>query len=669
MKKTSLFRLDRIFTLGLALAAGLQTGCQTEQEGKTEPAVMTLNPGYNRLHSKNLVRRVRIPTEANLDYAAFSKNVLLADPEWHAVRPPSKVFLDSLKFNGLGEEVKAIIDFTPLTDAERAQPIAWTPALDHLLKWSFAKTSDLANAYSAVTSEKWGDTSDVSQSYQEFSAIYIHANGNLKEVWAELEFKPWIGSHLEGIMDKDNDKFPEVYLKLNPRLFTAEMADELLGDYASKVLPEAQVIDWARNLASHSYPQYNTDLVEIKPGATWPYDDATPNAKKDIGNFKSQNPLIIMKGHPYEDTMYYVIEVDGMGKAKPVEEKVREGVPVTKGLDKDLSRRLDTVSARLDAEVKKIGGGSWEAWSKQAAPFRAKVRAFGEKQPVSIQGLIAGDSMLVFRRELEYLACEQPKQNPIPVIAAFKDQLAAKGIDFLFIPIPTKIDVYPEVVTGDTALPGGIAQPAFRKLLRDLADARVETLDFLDAFLRIKNASETGKRGLYQRQDTHWTTVALEAGAQLVAERIKKYSWYDSVYSNKRDYKVRDSVFESLGDIQARLNDADKAKIAPEAVMGHQITDAQGNLYEDSDSSQVLVLGDSYTGVFQTVGCRHAGVTAHLAKQLGGPVDLIMGWGGGPEAPGKLKKRGDAYLDGKRLVVWMMSVRDLFVYPGEWTLP
>ena len=66
------------------------------------------------------------------------------------------------------------------------------------------------------------------------------------------------------------------------------------------------------------------------------------------------------------------------------------------------------------------------------------------------------------------------------------------------------------------------------------------------------------------------------------------------------------------------------------------------------------------------MGCRHAGVTAHLARSLGGPVDLIMGWGGGPEAPGKLKKRGDEYLHSKRLVVWMMSARDLFVYPGGW---
>ena len=55
--------------------------------------------------------------------------------------------------------------------------------------------------------------------------------------------------------------------------------------------------------------------------------------------------------------------------------------------------------------------------------------------------------------------------------------------------------------------------------------------------------------------------------------------------------------------------------------------------------------------------------------RLGGPVDLNMGWGGGPEAPQKRAKRGDGYLDNKRLVVWMMSARDLFVYPGEWSAP
>jgi alginate O-acetyltransferase complex protein AlgJ len=160
--------------------------------------------------------------------------------------------------------------------------------------------------------------------------------------------------------------------------------------------------------------------------------------------------------------------------------------------------------------------------------------------------------------------------------------------------------------------------------------------------------------------------VGLEAAAQLVAERIRNYTWCDTVFADKRAYKLKDTAFGNLGDIQARLPDAKKGQVAPETLLGRQVLDEAGNLYEDSDSSEILVLGDSYTGVYQSVGCRHAGVTAHLARQLGGPVDLIMGWGGGPEAPNKLKKRGDDYLDRKRLVVWMMSYRDLFVYPGGW---
>jgi alginate O-acetyltransferase complex protein AlgJ len=191
-------------------------------------------------------------------------------------------------------------------------------------------------------------------------------------------------------------------------------------------------------------------------------------------------------------------------------------------------------------------------------------------------------------------------------------------------------------------------------------------VDLLDPFLRLKAASEPGRRALYQKQDTHWSTVGLETAAQVLADRIRNYSWFDSSFSAKRDWLLADTTFESLGDIQARLSDAAKAKVGPEILVGRRVKDREGNLYRDSDSSAVLVLGDSYTGVYHTVGCRNAGVTAHLAARLGAPVDLVMGWGGGPEAPQKLERRGDEYLANKRLVVWMMSARDLFAYPGEW---
>ncbi len=659
----------------IGLAAGLiLTGCQVAEKSNSEPVVTTVNPNYNRLHSHVLVRRVKTPTEGFLDFAAYSKNVMLADPQWHAVHPTSKISLAAVSFGGKLQEVKPLLDFTPLTDAEKNQPLAWGPVLEHLLKWNFDKASKLANDYSTITGEKWGDTSDVSQPFQEFSAVYIHSKGSIKEVWVEVEFKPWLNSFMDGILDQDRDGYPEAVGRLDPHLFTSEMAEEIAGDYASKILTEPQVIDWARNLASRWYPSYNTDLLELKPGMPWPYEESTEAAKKEMTGLWINNPLFILKGHPFDDTLFNVFEVDGMGGAKTPAQKKQEGTPVARGLDKGLTDRLTTITSALDGEVKAYGNGKWPEWIKRLAPFQQEVQRFAGTEPKEILGIMAPDKVLVFRRELDYLVAPDidastSTQHPLQAIAGFKDYLAQQGIDFLFIPIPTKLDLYPETVApGADSLPGHIAQPNVRKLMRDLADARVETLDLLTPFLKIKASSEDGKRVLYQKQDTHWTTVGLECAAQVVADRIKLYSWFDAAFKDKRDYHVHDSVFESLGDIQARLTDAKKAQVAPEHVLGHQVLDNAGQFYEDTDSSSVLILGDSYTGVFQSVGCRHAGVTAHIARNLGAPVDLIMGWGGGPEAPSKLKKRGGDYLKNKRLVVWMMSARDIFVYPGDWTV-
>ncbi len=681
-------------------AAVLLAGCQTAEKGTVDPAVTTLNPGYNRLKSTVLARKVAVPTEANLDFAAYSKNVMLADPEEHEVQPRKKIGIGDLLFGGLVEETKAILDFTPLTEEEKSHPMHWTPVLDKLMAWNFERSSGLANAYADVTGEHWGDTSDVRVAYQEFASVWLHVEGNVTQVWVELEFKPWMAPHLKDIQDRDLDGHPEVLARLSPALFTQEMADYLAGEYAGRALTEPQVLDWARNLASRWYPSYNTNFADIVPGRPWPQQGASESLWKGMGKAMVQNPLFVLRGHPFEDTLWNAFEVEGMGAAKPDSVRRQEGVAVARGLDKGLSQRLEAIGKRIDGELKTLGSGTWAAWEKKLAPFREDLARFGAREPREVQGLVGRDGWLVFRRELDYLVAPdwngpEARNKPLPVIAALKDRLAAQGIDFLFVPIPTKLDVYPEMVLdgagagktaaagkpsaaggdlpavpggGRPAVPGGIPQPQFRKLLKDLAEARVETVDLLDPFLRIKAASDSGKRALYQKQDTHWSTVGLEAAAQVIADRIKAYSWADSAFPDKRDYKLRDTVFETLGDIQARLGDAAKAKVGPERQLGRQVRDGRDSLYADDESSPVLVLGDSYTGVFHSVGCRNAGVTAHMAARLGAPVDLIMGWGGGPESPQKLAKRGDGYLRNKRLVVWMMSARDLFVYPGEWVL-
>ena len=62
----------------------------------------------------------------------------------------------------------------------------------------------------------------------------------------------------------------------------------------------------------------------------------------------------------------------------------------------------------------------------------------------------------------------------------------------------------------------------------------------------------------------------------------------------------------------------------------------------------------------------HAGVSAHVARGIGYPLDLVMSYGGGPNVRQKLLRQGWESLRGKRLVIWMMTARDLYDYWEEW---
>jgi alginate O-acetyltransferase complex protein AlgJ len=215
-----------------------------------------------------------------------------------------------------------------------------------------------------------------------------------------------------------------------------------------------------------------------------------------------------------------------------------------------------------------------------------------------------------------------------------------------------------------------VANPFERKLLADLAAAGVETVDLLPAFLAERARDAAGKAGkqepLYQAQDTHWTTRGLELAARLVAERVRRYPWYRPLSAQRRAYRMKDASFSRHGDLCSRLPEPEQARYAPESLVGHQVLSADGALYEDDPESPIVLLGDSFTGVYQLMDCEHAGVSAHLASELGLPIDLVMSYGGGPNVRAKLLRRGEDALGAKKVVIWMMTARDLYDFPDGW---
>ena len=92
----------------------------------------------------------------------------------------------------------------------------------------------------------------------------------------------------------------------------------------------------------------------------------------------------------------------------------------------------------------------------------------------------------------------------------------------------------------------------------------------------------------------------------------------------------------------------------------------ENNPYGGSKESPIMLIGDSFTGVFESIDCKSAGVGANIAAQNGVSVEIITSWGGGPLIRKKAMSARANYLPQKKVVVYMMTMRDLYNYAGGW---
>jgi len=619
------------------------------------PPVRTLNPGYDRTTSHVLIREVVLPTRANLDYAAWNANLFLVDTARVEVHP-AVVTPESLLAGGLFADICTSLDETPLSDSERISPLAWKPVEDQWLAWSFDSTGPLVSKVQEFAGRKWGDTSGAWQAFQQIVALHLHRGPDGDQAWVRIEFAPWMTPHLKGIVDQDGDGHAEAWARLASPSPSPYMLRMLRGEYTSRVLSRPEVVQWANELAALWYPVYFTDMIDLSAENAFPQSSTESNVMKELGDLRIAQPVAVMRGRPFGTPLYLVLRV-------PQDDSVRlvvrgDSTAETRKLDPGTPARLDSIRRGLEAE-RASHGGSWEAWVEQASAVRARAAALEAAMPAQVQATAVGGGTLLFRRELSYLQAGAldslpAASNPVGRIKALRDSLAGLGIDFLFVPVPTKLDVDPTLLGGGKGL---VAQPWARKLLDDLAAAGVETVDLLPSLRG---------RGLWRRQDTHWKPEGAEAAAERVAQRIRQYPWYSAVSRDSLLLARLDTSWTDFGDLRDRLAPEPKARVAQETVQGACFRGPDGKPWDDAETGPVLLLGDSYLGVYQKVPPRAAGFSSHLASQLKIPVSVVMGWGGGPEAPRKLAARGPHALDGRRLVVWIMSVRDLYRFPGGW---
>ncbi len=631
----------------------LSAGSVLADEGDLALA-KSLQDSYNRCTSRIMVRVIPRADRAALDYAAYDRNPLFHYPLTGPLTAPAVVpALNELDFDGalVRGSVRDRLSDTPLIAQEVARPLAWRPLVKYLSEWDYDAARPLLVIESRVSRQKWHNE-DLVRPVQQICTAYLHGD----QIWVKVEFRPevsWLPVH-----DEDADGYPELYGRIDPGPDGARVVAHLRNDYLRKRLTAKEIETYFFELASDWYQSLRTETLEPETTRPWPNADTEPEIAKLLGGKRFARPFIVMRGRPYGEVIYNVFLLADHLAAS------------TEAAVMWSARRPGSyfVGNSGQSELQR-SRGSWKAWYDLLAGFRADVRRQLDARPAELKGLIGKDGFLFFRGDLEYLLSgdlrDQPDgRDPYPAIVDFSRQLKARNIAMLLVVIPTKAEVFPEKLS-DRAPVGAkpYVAPYCRKLLGELAEAGVQIVDLLPTFIQQR---EAGGELLYMPQDTHWTNRGVRLAAHLIAQRVQQYPWYAGLQAKRVKYTVKHVTCTRLGDICDMLTDQEKLAYRPMKLEAQQVVAPDGTLYADDPDSPVVMLGDSFTGVFHFEDCKHAGLSAHLAKELGLPIDLIMAQGSGPRIRTRFARRGHDAIEAKRLVIWTVVARDLYKYWAPW---
>lgn len=311
---------------------------------------------------------------------------------------------------------------------------------------------------------------------------------------------------------------------------------------------------------------------------------------------------------------------------------------------------------------------SW--FEEKIRPVYQLAAWLGMRDP-GAKALVGRDGWFFFHPGVQYLV--QPYYpwiegeeieggDPIEVIVSFRDQLASRGIGLLVAPVPGKASIYPDELArlGEVSAADDVAANT-RRFAAALRTLGVEVADLHTPLIEARPGADRRGEPLYMRSDTHWTGHGVRVAAAALAARIRAAAWFEPDATRERYRRERMRVVRR-GDIPAMTRIPLREKLfSPETVDCFQVRAVDTNaLYEDDTGSPILLLGDSFSRVFQTDEPRAAGLIANLAFELQMPLDSIVNDGGASTlVRQQLARAPDALLDGKKLVVWEFVERDI----------
>lgn len=284
--------------------------------------------------------------------------------------------------------------------------------------------------------------------------------------------------------------------------------------------------------------------------------------------------------------------------------------------------------------------------------------------------------------------------NPLPAIRQFAADLAARGIDLVLLPIPSKASLF-------------LANRDFGTLQDQPTRRPIHNVDFPE-FLRQfpQQVSSPSARGAQEysastvsvslvgeldqkfqaagldgvscflKTDTHWTPQGLDVAVRHVAAEIRRQACMQPFISEQRRSPGRwrkrtGELIEKSGDTAVLLGNLAQLGLSLEQVRPIRIVDRNEHDWAPDVHSQILVLGDSFLNIYsqEELGWgTAAGFVEQLSFELGCGIDRIAINAGGALASRQELIRdlqqGRDRLAGKRLVIWEFAERELSF--GDW---
>ncbi|MCP3919295.1 MAG: hypothetical protein GY711_27465 [bacterium] len=256
-----------------------------------------------------------------------------------------------------------------------------------------------------------------------------------------------------------------------------------------------------------------------------------------------------------------------------------------------------------------------------------------------------GDGRLQYGEDLDALTSrEHWADAAADAVVDFRDQLAARGVQLVLVPVPPKALVDPRF---ERALE---RVPAFARFAERIDAAGVPAVD-------LPGDAE------FLPRDTHWTPRTMAAAAAATAATVRER--LGRAPQPTVEFGTRTQRVSGAGDLVGMLHWPTRFAAWPEMELEVE----QVPRFVPDPAAEVLLLGDSFTRVFSDPDLglgASAGFDAHLAKELGAGLDVIAVPGGGTLAVRETLARRSDGLAGKRVVVWQFSLRDLAADGERW---